>query len=272
MFLSDKFVARGQVPENLLAHELAHQWFGNRIPINMADLAYNQWLSEGFATYCDALYTEHTDGPKALSTHMQRYGQLFFQFFMMAPRGEGSIARTYPSSGMYRPVVYEKGAVVLHMLRKVMGDEKFFRCLREYVETYQNKASTLDDFRRLASKVHGEDLSWFFGEWIDQTVFAHWKVKAEVTGGEKAGEVCKVKISIEQPNDYVKMPADITLLGAGGEREVVKNVMLDKKEQVVEATAPFKVVKVIVDEDFWVLRHPGSDNIWPAAEKAAAKP
>ncbi len=136
MFLHQGMVAHKDVPENLLAHELAHQWFGNLIPINIADPNYNQWLSEGFATYCDALFTEHTEGEKAMATHMQRYGQLFFSYQMMASRGAGSIRTTYPDSAMYRPVIYEKGAIVLHMLRKVMGDEKFFGLMREYVETY----------------------------------------------------------------------------------------------------------------------------------------
>ena len=253
----------------VITHELSHQWFGNLVPINLMDEHYNQWLSEGFATYCDALYTEHTGGEKAMAEHMQRYGQFFFQFYMMAAKGQGAIRSTFQNSPLYRPVIYEKGAIVLHMLRKVMGDEKFFQLMREYVETYKNKPTTMADFRRLASEVYGQDLSWFFSEWIDQTVFAHWKVKADITGGEKAGDPAKVTIYVTQPDDLVKMPADITLIGAKGERQVLPNVMLDQKEQTVAATASFKPVKVIVDEDFWVLRHPGSDNIWTAeAEKA----
>jgi aminopeptidase N len=290
MFLHEKMVAHKDVPENLLAHELAHQWFGNMVPVNMIDERYNQWLSEGFATYSDALFTEHTDGEKAFINHMQRYGQLFFQFFMMAPKGAGSIRTTYPNDryGLYRPVIYEKGALVLHMLRKVMGDEKFFKLMREYVEEFKYKDTTLDDFRRLASSVYGQDLSWFFSEWIDQTVFAHWTVNVEVgekpeapppssqkpEGGAAAAPAgYKVKIMIDQPDDLVKMPADITLHGAGGEMKVIPNVMLDKKEQVVEDDCAFKPVKVVVDEDFWVLRRPGSDNIWPKeTEKAAVAP
>jgi hypothetical protein len=67
------------------------------------------------------------------------------------------------------------------------------------------------------------------------------------------------------------MPADITLHGGVGEKKVIANVMLDKKEQVVEEVCPFKPSKVVIDEDFWVLRHPGSDNIWPK-EPEKAKP
>ena len=276
MFLQGTMVDHKEVPENLLAHELAHQWFGNLIPINITDAGYNQWLSEGFATYCDALYTQHKDGDKAFLVHMEQYQQLFFQFAMRAPKGTGAIRDIFsPMSPLYRPVIYEKGAIVLHMLRKVMGDEKFFLLMKTYVERFRNKTTTVDDFRRLASEIHGQDLSWFFAQWIDQTVFAHWKVAATVTadspggGAAGAGGGATIKVIITQPDDLVKMPADVTLIGAKDERQVVKDVLLDKKENVVEAKTPFVPVKVIVDEDHWVLRRPGSDNIW-SAEKAAA--
>ena len=139
--------------------------------------------------------------------------------------------------------------------------------MRKFVETYKNKPTTVDDFRRMASTIHGQDLSWFFSQWIDQSVFAHWKVAADIAGGEKAGD-SKITLSITQPDDLVKMPVDITLLGDAGQRKVAPNIMLDGKEQTIELTSPFKPVKVILDEDYWVLHHPGSDNIWPA-DKAA---
>ncbi len=273
MFLHERLVAPKEVPENLLAHELAHQWFGNLIPINMMDDNYNQWLSEGFATYCDALYTEKTEGAKAMAKHMQKYGQLYFQFAMMMPPGKGSIKMTFMNSPFYRAVVYEKGATVLHMLRKVMGDEKFFRMMQQYVAAYRNKPTTVDDFRRLASAVHGEDLSWFFAQWIDQTVYAHWAIDdVQITGGEKAGDPVKTHLEVMQPDDLIKMPVDITFIGAGGERQVAANQMIDKKEQSFDVTMPFKPVKIVLDENFWVLRHPGSGNIWPAESAGVPGP
>jgi TolA-binding protein len=271
MMLHQNMVAAKDVPENLLAHELAHQWFGNLVPINMMDIGYNQWLSEGFATYCDALYTEKMEGSEAMARHMQKYGQMYFQYTLMMPRGKGAIRDTDQGSPLYRPVVYEKGATVLHMLRKVMGDEKFFRLMRQWVDTYRNKPSTVDDFRRLASAVHGEDLSWFFAEWYDQTSFAHWTIgKVDISGAEKAGEAAKVHMELKQPDDLIKMPVDVMLIGAGGEHEIVANQMLDKKEQTLDLAAPFKPVKIVLDHDFWVLRHPGSGNIWPPVEEKAA--
>src|SRR6185295_15893784 len=105
MFLQGSMVDHPEVPENLLAHELAHQWFGNLIPINIMDAGYNQWLSEGFATYCDALYTQHKEGEAAFKLHITQYQQLFFQFAMQAPRGTGAIKDTISmTSPLYRPV------------------------------------------------------------------------------------------------------------------------------------------------------------------------
>ena len=269
MFVNDGMVAHPEVPENLLAHELAHQWFGNLIPINLTDPGYNQWLSEGFATYCDALYTEHKDGPKAFAIHIQQYQQLYFQFSLMSkpPAIRDTMNMASP---MYRPIVYEKGALVLHMLRKVMGDEKFFRLMKQYVETYRNKLTTTDDFRRMASDINGADLSWFFAEWYDASIFAHWKVNAMVTPDAK-GAGATTRATITQPDDLVKMPADVTFLGAHNERQVTKDVMLDKKENIVEAKTPFVPVKVIVDEDNWVLKRLGEDNIWSSTKATVAR-
>ena len=265
MFLQGSMVDHPEVPETLLAHELAHQWFGNLIPINLTDPGYNQWLSEGFATYSDALYTEYKDGAKAFGLHIEKYQQLYFQLSMTAkPR---AIRDTKgPMQALYRPVVYEKGALVLHMLRKVMGEEKFFGLMRRYVEEYRNKPTNVDDFRKLASEVNGSDLSWFFAEWYESTVYAHWTVNAVVTPDGAGG--ASTKVTVLQPDDLVKMPADVTLIGEKGDRVVVKDVMLDKKETVVEQKGPFVPVKVIVDEENWVLKRPGADNMWP---KAATK-
>jgi len=264
IFYGEKSVTAGSAP---VVHETAHQWFGDAV--TERDWPH-VWLSEGFATYCDALYTEHKEGIKAFNLHITKYEQLFFQFAMQAPKGSGAIKDTVSmGSGLYRPVVYEKGAVVLHMLRKVMGDEKFFRLMLAYVQQYKNKPSTVDDFRRLATEIHGKDLSWFFGQWYDRAVFAHWKIAAEVktdTGGSST-----TKITITQPEDLVIMPADITFISANQDRFVLKDVMLDKKENVLEQKTPFVPVRIIIDEDNWVLKRLGGDNIWSSTVTPPAK-
>jgi aminopeptidase N len=266
MFLQGSMVEHPEVPETLLAHELAHQWFGNLIPVNITDPGYNQWLSEGFATYCDALYTEFKDGPKAFGQHIEKYQQLYFQLAMLTK--PTAIRDTLsPAQALYRPIVYEKGALVLHMLRRVMGDEKFFQLLRQFVADYRNQPVTTDQFRKLANEIYGEDLSWFFAEWYDRAVYAHWKVEAAVTPAATPGGEVSTKVTITQPDDLITMPVDVTLLSDKGDRTIVKDVMLDKKENLVEAKTAYVPVKVIVDEANWVLKRPGPDNIWPSPVK-----
>ncbi len=262
MFLHEGMVAQKDVPEALLAHELAHQWFGNMIPINMMDPGYNQWLSEGFATYCDALYTEHTLGHEAFVRHLQKYGQLYFQFAMIFKNRMTSVRDTVPGSAQYRPVTYEKGALVLHALRKVMGDDKFFALMQRYVGTYRDKPSTVDDFRRMASDVMGQDLSWFFSQWLDRAIFARWEFEDVI--GPDGG---KLTLIIKQPDELMKMPVDITLIGEKDQRKVYANQMIDQYEQKIVLESAFKPIKIILDEDCWVLKHPGRHNVWPA-EKA----
>ena len=269
MMLSEKMVTQKDPPEFLLAHELAHQWFGNLIPINIADEGYSQWLSEGFATYCDALYTEHQEGHEKFVNQLRRYAQTYFQTTMAFPSSRPTVRNCFQTSPLYRPVVYEKGALVLHALRKVMGDEKFFALMREYVKTYQDKQTTVGDFEKLATKVHGQDLAWFFKEWLDEPSFALWTIKDVVTEAS-GGSAGKVTMKIEQPRDLIKMPVDITLIAADGRKHVAKDQMLDQKEQTLEVACPFSPAKIIIDEENWVLHHPGSLNTWPPEKKEAA--
>jgi len=268
MILHEGMVAQNDVPSNLLAHELAHQWFGNLIPINMMDPDYSQWLSEGFATYADALYTEKTDGKEALSHHMLRYGQLYFQMSLMFPKTQQSIKTCAMNSPLYRPVVYEKGAITLHALRKIMGDEKFFALLQRWVADYHDKPTNVTEFRRLASEVQGSDLSWFFNEWFDEAVFAHWQISDVKLDGTAP---CKVTLKVMQKDDLIAMPVDITFISAKNDRHVAPAVMIDKYEQTLELTVPFKPIKIVLDEEDWILKHPGNSNVWPMENPAPAK-
>jgi aminopeptidase N len=166
--------------------------------------------------------------------------------------------------------VYEKGALVLHMLRKVMGDDKFFHLLSTYVATFKNRPSTVDDFRHMASQIEGQDLSWFFAEWYDQTIFAHYKISATVA--PEAGGAASTKVMITQPDDLIKMPLDVTFIGAHNERQVEKDVMVETKERPLEIRTPFVPVKIVIDEQNWVLKRLGTDNIWQAAPASTSSP
>ena len=118
------------------------------------------WLNEGFATYSEALYAEHRDGAAAYRDDMS---------FMNRPfAGSVFVRDTTSVNQIFDRVVYYKGAWVLHMLRHEIGEAKFFSLLRRYAADprfrFGNASTT--DFRMLAEQISGEDLEWFFEQWV----------------------------------------------------------------------------------------------------------
>jgi aminopeptidase N len=149
--------------ELTLAHETAHQWFGNMItPVNWK----HTWLNEGFATYAEALYLEHRKGKEAY--------QKYINSMMSMP--EGTYIR--PVAGRsdtafwdsFSPSQYYKGAIVLHMLRKMLGDSIFFPALRSYTGNTNLKYSNVmsEDFIKECELVSNQNLKWFFDQWVYQ--------------------------------------------------------------------------------------------------------
>jgi len=147
--------------ENVVLHELAHQWFGDSLtPAVWSDI----WLNEGFATYAEALWLEHSLGPEARESFMRligpgRHPDLF----------EGAGTLSDPSPVLPNTLVYDKGAWVLHMLRGVVGDEAFFRFLRDYANDPSLKQGLVTTAAMIAraEAAAGRDLDAFFGPWLE---------------------------------------------------------------------------------------------------------
>jgi aminopeptidase N len=148
-------------PETVIAHELAHQWFGDSVSLaNWKDI----WLNEGFATYASFLWWEHTAGANVFDQIMTNlYKELVDPTNLpgrFAPPGNPQPRQLF-NSGVYR-----RGAWVLHALRLRVGDETFFNILRGYYQRYQYANATTDDFIYVAELVSGQDLSNFFDAWL----------------------------------------------------------------------------------------------------------
>lgn len=154
--------------ENLVSHEFAHQWFGDMITCGTwADV----WLNEGFATYCEALWYEYSGGHASYMTDIQNDAQYY-----IAHNPHWAIYN--PSWASYTPdvntlfntaITYDKGACVLHMLRAMLGDSVFFAAIKSYATdtvSFKFKNTVTDDFVAKMSAVTGQDLTWFFDEWV----------------------------------------------------------------------------------------------------------
>jgi aminopeptidase N len=146
--------------EETVAHELAHQWFGDSVSVaDWGDI----WLNEGFATYSEGLWIEHLDGRGALDGWVKgvyREVESFPQYFP-APGNP-------PRDDLFNGGVYYRGGLTLHALRLEVGDEAFFEIIKTYYEKYKGGNATTEDFIAIAEEVSGKDLKEFFDGWLYQ--------------------------------------------------------------------------------------------------------
>ncbi|MBN2583329.1 MAG: tetratricopeptide repeat protein [Planctomycetes bacterium] len=263
MMLAEHFIRDDDVPVSLLAHELSHQWWGNHVPISF-EKGYSMWLSEGFATYCDALYNEKLHGRQFLTRHLEKYSLFYFEGLTQLPRLVQPTASCYMNNPLYRQTVYEKGALTLHALRYLLGDEKFFTIMRRYAQEYEGKHSTIEDVRRIADEVSGLDLRWFFDQWLRRKDLPHYVVTDLVADAENSGQyVLTVRQETPGTEGPWRMPLDIAFYGADGAEHVERRVALEEEENRVVVRLDFKPQRVVLDPDYWVFRYPGPDNVWP---------
>jgi aminopeptidase N len=149
--------------EELMAHEIAHQWFGNSVSEKNFS---NLWLSEGFATYMTNYYLENKYGPDALKKRMetQRKKILDFEKQRLTPVVDTAVKNDYMQ--LLNANSYEKGGWVLHMLRRKIGDEAFWRGVRAYYEKYKSGNANTDDLRKIMEQASRQDLQVFFKQWL----------------------------------------------------------------------------------------------------------
>ncbi|SDY39122.1 Peptidase family M1 [Micromonospora pattaloongensis] len=147
----------GPPRESTVAHELAHQWFGNSVsPARWQEI----WLNEGFATYAEWLWTEHTGGQTAAARFAALYARPASTGFWNPPPGDPGAIDLFAGS------VYTKGAMTLHALREKIGDRTFFALLRAWHTAHRGGTADTGEFVRLAERLSGRDLGAFFDTWL----------------------------------------------------------------------------------------------------------
>lgn len=154
--------------ELLVAHEYAHQWFGDMITCaTWADV----WLNEGFASYFEAEWMGHKNGPAAYKSRIQYYANYYLSANPGWAISNPEWATTTPSSNVLfnYAITYAKGASVMHMFRYVAGDSLFYHTLYEYANDtaeFRYKSATIPDFMNKVNQATGHDFDWFFNQWI----------------------------------------------------------------------------------------------------------
>jgi aminopeptidase N len=149
--------------ESLMAHEIAHQWFGDAA----TEIQWQHlWLSEGFATYMTHCYLENKYGADTLRKGMKkdRAQVIAFEKRRLTPVVDSTIKDDYME--LLNPNSYEKGGWVLHMLRRRIGDNLFWKGISTYYTTYRNKNASSTDFEKVMESVSNQDLGVFFRQWL----------------------------------------------------------------------------------------------------------
>jgi len=241
--------------EYLIAHELAHQWWGDMITCR--DF-HHIWLNEGFATYSEALYAEAAYGPQRYRDRINSY-QYFGPGTIYVP-DLSDVSRIFNGNLSYR-----KAAWVLHMLRHVVGDSTFFAILKAYYadSRFQYGTATTEDFRDLCEAVSGMELDQFFDQWIYREYFPHYSVQWNWTPSGSRYDVT-LRIEQKQTNTVVfKMPLDITVVTATGEKTFVVQDSLRSQAFLLTVDSP--PMRVLFDPDNWILKQvevtPVSSNV-----------
>ncbi len=165
IFYNQDAIANEATIESLIAHEVAHQWFGNAVTEKSWP---DVWLSEGFSTYLAHLYLAHTYGADTLTARLRKDKERIFSFYVKSPESTVVDANETNLFKLLNANTYQKGAWFLHMLRQRIGDPAFFKALREFYQKYRHQNASTEDFRRVAERVSGQSLATFFRTWLQQ--------------------------------------------------------------------------------------------------------
>lgn len=227
----------------VLAHELAHSWFGNSVTMrDWSDI----WLNEGFATYGDALWKEESEGEAALRERMEFFKAEYF--------AEDASSRfpTYDPDFLWGATVYEKGAWILHMLRYVMGDEAFFESLRQYHQQYRYGSATTAQFRQVCETVSSIPLGAFFDEWVYQAGYPEYELAWWYDDTPGGFETTIRLRQVQQNAPVFTIPAEVRITTASGDTLVrITPQSADDQFQVALQAQPLEIA---FDPDVRILK------------------
>jgi aminopeptidase N len=229
----------------IVSHELAHQWWGDLITLRSWA---HTWLNESFGTYSDYLYHRYEKGDDEGAVNL--LGKLNAYLREAKTRYiRPIVSDRYDQPGdMFDSHTYPKGARVLHMLRSLVGDEPFFKTLSHFLHRYAFDAVDTDDFIRSVKTVTGQNLDWFFDQWLFKPGHPVFEVKSE---WDAAGKVVRLKVA--QVQDFSKgvpvfrVPVSIKLVTPG--KTDIRKVWIKEREETFEFPLEAKPLLIRFDED-----------------------
>jgi aminopeptidase N len=256
MLVDQSFAAR-KVDREFISHEIAHQWWGNSVfPQGMGAA----WLSEAFANYSAFMYDAAAAGnPRVLQKRIDQARRRFYS--ETAERGDQAIAENdvYQPVGARDAIIYEKGAVILHMLRREVGDAIFFKILRAFADRYHFGRADINDFRKLVNEQSGKDLGWFFDQWLGRKGGMDFSYSFKTDGTSPGQYHTTLTITQPDPPYRARMKA---VMDTGGKPEA-QWIEIQGKEQQISLTTRGKPATMLFDPAGDYLMKPPRWDVQP---------
>lgn len=238
IFYSERSVTGQGKAERLIAHEIAHQWFGNSV----TELDWHHiWLSEGFATYLTALYQGYKEGEAKLADVMTVSRQRVLAYY---DRNPSPVVDTtiFDFMKLLSTNSYQKGAWVLHMLKNKTGDDIFWEGLQTYYTRYRNSNALTSDFKEIMEEVSGMELDGFFHQWL--FLSGHPVLDISWTYDNRRNEL-SVLVEQLQSGHIFEFPMELQIKGSPGER--LEDVFITRASQTFVFSSDNPPDKVIAD-------------------------
>ncbi len=253
--IHDKRAALDISSDDIQAHELAHQWFGDLLTCrHWGEI----WLNESFAVFFEAVWKEHDLGKDDFLYEMYGNQQGYFQSWNQGIRRPIVTVRYDDPDSLFDAYAYPRGGAVLSMLRYVLGEDSFWKAINHYVKKNQWQNVETSDLSSAIEEATGQNLSWFFDEWVYRMGHPQFEITSSYDGSKS------LKLTVKQTQkpddkrpwfpspDFFTMPVDIAVTTASGER--IHRVWIDKLEKEFTFEVDSKPLIVNFDRGNYLIK------------------
>jgi aminopeptidase N len=248
IFYSEREITGSRKSLVTVAHEIAHQWFGDAV----TESDWNHiWLSEGFATFFQNVFIAHQFGNDSLLNAIKLERKQIIAYDKANPNSAVVDTSISNLNDLLNVNTYQKGGWVLRMLQHLLGDNIFWKGIRLYYKTYKNRNALTDNFEKVMENVSGKNLKWFFNEWIYRPSLPYINGKWNYN---KSSKQLTIKIKqVQAQGGIIKMPVDLGIYFTGNKKILTKKVYINAASNEFKFSLKQGPDKVIPDPGTWLL-------------------